>query len=605
MLTEEQAGTIEDVDENKMIVALAGSGKTHTFISLVNRILMQNPVSTIAMVTFTNAATSEMEDRVKKMVGNMSNRVMIGTFARLMRGQFVPLIKRRRLLIGGESYGFVKRAMSSVGVDLDQLNEYMSAIDTKGRDLDFFNDGSAYSQVFVEYSELLKRYGRYDLNLMARELINGVNEGVIPPIKQDYILVDEFQDTDSLQYAWLKANSFGKKVAVVGDDDQSIYSWRGGRGYEAFVDFQNDFEAQAYLLSSCFRCSPEVLSKAKTFIEHNIDRIDKDMSTPKPLGGSVSMRMIPTGYTSEYTKKKSERDDIEISSTTTTASPQLESCRYIASELKGKEAAGWCVLARTNLQLDELEQAMSELDIKLVRIGGKSIFDNEHAFGISALLQGIVSAKGNNQLSTGLGWLGEKEEVLHQIFTSSKGMGFSAVSVGGGSSWLSVTIDMQEFAIEAQRVSGDSNIQAFISRFHTRIARHIKKKNDSDNQFQCAILDIFIRILISGKGSLEERVLRLASKLQKPNIKPNHRQSNAVVLTTFNSSKGLEWPNVWLMGLNEGSVPLLKEDDSIEKVEEERRLVYVGMTRAEDNLVISYNEKTPSPFVEEIIGYEP
>lgn len=605
MLTEEQAGTIEDIDENKMIVALAGSGKTHTFISLVERILQQKPNSTIAMVTFTNAATSEMEERVKKRVGAMSSRVYVGTFARLMRGQFAPLTNKRRLLIGGEYYGFVKRAMSSQCVDFDELSECMSAIDRLGRDLAFVDDGSSYSRVFVEYTTLLKRYGRYDLNLMARELIKGLIEGLVKPIKQDFILVDEFQDTDALQYAWLKENSRSKTVAVVGDDDQSIYAWRGGRGYDAFVDFQEDFDAQAYLLSNCFRCAPEVLDKAKSFIENNKDRIHKNMESPKPPGGSVSIREIPAGYISEFTKTKSERDDIDVAGSRKNESTQLESYRYIANELKGKETGGWSVLARTNLQLDELEQAMSELDINVVRVGGKSIFDNEHAFGISALLLGVVSAKGNNQLSTGLGWLGESEDVLHQIFTSSKGMGFTAVSVGGDASWLPITIAMQEFAIEAQRVSGKDNIQQFIKSFKKRIAAHIKKRGDSDEQFQYAILDLFTRILISGKGSLEDRAFRLASKLQKPNIKPNHRQSNAVVLTTLNSSKGLEWPNVWILGLNQNNIPLLKGDDSIERVEEERRLLYVGMTRAEDNLVLSYNEKTPSAFIEEITGFEP
>ncbi|MCI2285956.1 ATP-dependent helicase [Colwellia sp. MSW7] len=293
MLTEEQAGTIENVDENKMIVALAGSGKTHTFISLVERILQENPYSTIAMVTFTNAATSEMEDRVKMKVGSMANRVSVSTFARLMRVQFVPLMNKRRLLIGGEYYGFIKRAMISQGVDLDELRDCLSEVDKLGRDLTFVDDGSSYSRVFAEYSNLLKRYGRYDLNLMARELIQALIEGKIKPIKQDFILIDEFQDTDILQYEWLKENSRNKKVAVVGDDDQSIYAWRGARAYEAFVDFQGDFNAEAYLLSQCFRCAPEILSTAKAFIEHNQDRIDKDMSSPKPLGGTVSIRTIP------------------------------------------------------------------------------------------------------------------------------------------------------------------------------------------------------------------------------------------------------------------------------------------------------------------------
>ena len=604
MLTEEQSGTIEVVAENKMIVALAGSGKTHTFISLVERILKENPLNDIAMVTFTNAATSEMEERVKKKVGSMSSRVNVGTFARLMRRQFLPLINKRKLLIGGEYYSFIKRAMISEGVDLDDLNDCLPEIDKLGRELDFTNNDSPFSRVFVAYVNLLKRYARYDLNMMGRELISALVQKKIKPIKETHILCDEFQDTDSLQYAWLKENCRDKVVAVVGDDDQAIYGWRGGLGYQAFVDFQEDFNAEAYLLSQCFRCAPEVLDVAKSFIEHNVERIDKDMSSPKNAGGSVTLKEIPHGYISNFTKEESERDSIDLGNTAVKENLKLEPYRYVAQELVGKEGGGWAVLARTNLQLDELEKAMAELEINVVRIGGKSIFDNEHAFGISALIIGVVSPKGISQLPTGLGWLGEKEDVLHQIFISSKGMGFSAVSTSAGTNWKGITIAMQELAIDAQRVDKNiQNIHQFLKAFESKLKKHITDQKDSSQQFQQTILDIFIRILMNGKGSLEDRVFKLAAKIKNPSNKPSHKQSNAVLLTTLNSSKGLEWPNVWIVDMDQGKIPLLRGDDGQDKLEEERRLVYVGITRAEDNLVISYNEKTPSSFIEEIRGW--
>lgn len=607
MLTEEQAGTIAVPDEYKLICALPGSGKTFTFISLAEKIIEMNSATSVMMVTFTNASAGEMKERLEKRLGKkLSRRTISSTFASLMIRQFREIARGRKSIIGAEQYLFVRRALIAENMNVDEIDEWMSKIEQIGRDFYHQFDGTPSFIVFARYCQILKDHRRYDLNMMARELIHGINDGSIRPYKYSHILCDEFQDTDELQYLWLKAHGDrGVKIACVGDDDQSIYSWRGSMGFRAFQHFQEDFGASAYLLSKCFRCAPKILNSAKLFIENNEIRLDKDMISAVEEQGSVTKVPIPPEFLSKYLESKVKQDVQKISiqskkELSKSEKEKFELYRFVAEKIKESENYGWAILARTNKQLDLMERALSELQMKAVRIGGKSIFDNIHAVSMVNLFYGLVFDNASAELVSGLAWTGESEENLKTIDMQAKRMGFSAASQMGDQEWKPITAFMQELSMLAKQCVTEEHAKKYVDKWERMMSKIIAKLNDKEKNLQLAVLDILVGILKGSKGDLKAHAMNLVDKTRKVNTKKDVKAKEAIVLATMNGSKGLEWERVWIIDMEQGTVPMLKDDLSLEAIEEERRLVYVAMTRAERELYLSYKDGRESPFLDEI-----
>jgi len=608
MLTEEQAGTIEMPDEYKLICALPGSGKTFTFMSLAEKILFMDSIYSVLMVTFTNASAGEMSDRLAKKLGPKNvRRTLSSTFATLMMKQFRQISKGRKAIIGPEQYLFVKRALIAEGMDTDNIDDWMSTIEEIGRDIDHTDNETPRSRVFKRYCSILADHRRYDLNMMARELIHGIYEGTVTPYKHSHILCDEFQDTDTLQYAWLKAHADkGAKLAVVGDDDQSIYSWRGSMGFKAFQSFQEDFDASAYLLSKCFRCAPAILNSAKKFIENNEQRLDKDMVSAVPEEGKITKVPIEAEFISQYLQQKISQDVADVDALknkkelSQKEKRKLESYRFVAEKIKNSGEGGWAILARTNKQLDVMERALSELQMKAIRIGGKSIFDNIHAVSMVNLFFGLVFDNASTQLVSGLAWTGENEVNLKSIDVQAKRMGFSSASQANGEKWSKITMYMQEQSILARQCINEEHAKRYVSKWHKVMSRVIAKLDDKEKQLQKTVLEILVNILNGTKGDLKAHAMNLMEKTNKVKGKQDIKKKDAVILATMNGSKGLEWERVWIIDMEQGTVPMLKDDVSIEAIEEERRLVYVAMTRAEKELYMSYKVDNESAFLEEI-----
>lgn len=611
MLTEEQAETISQPDENKLICALPGSGKTHTFISLVDRILDVDLTYRVLMVTFTNASAKEMEERVSNRLGKTkAKRVRAATFASLMLGQFRAIANRRKAVIGPEQTSFVRRALNQLNIPYDDLDAWVSKIDDMGRELHLEDDGTPSYKVFLAYNDMLTKYKRFDLNMMARELVIKMDNGTLAPYPYTHILCDEFQDTDNLQYEWLAAHGRkGKKLAVVGDDDQSIYSWRGSMGYHAFVKFQKDFSAAGYLLSLCFRCKGNILHSAKAFIENNTDRIHKDMRSIAEGEGVVKLITIPKGYQSEFLRNLQLQDKPEAlvkalekntSNKDKGSDDDMERFRFVVERIKQSGETGWAVLARTNKQLDDIEQAFSEMNIDTVRIGGKSIFDNEHAIGIISLLLALADRRAIAELATGLGWIGESEDNIKELYTSAQLYGFGGAQLSSSRNLSRSTEYFRELAQKADHVT-ESNANKFIEQFFKAIHRVIEVNQDMERSLQTAVADVCKLIALNVKGSLQDKARTLFQRSQKNKAKKDIKNPNVVVLATMNGSKGLEWPRVWIIEVEKKKVPMLKEETQ-EALEEERRLLYVAMTRAEEELYLSYRENKESQFIEEIAG---
>lgn len=608
-LTPEQAAVIENPFENKLVCALPGSGKTHTTISLSERILA-HPGTSILMVTFTNAASVEMQTRVEKRLGlDATKRVKVKTFAKIMLEQHRPLLNRRRLILGGELDSYIYRVFQKLNIDPKDHQFYKEQFDAFGRNLDWeYRPGLPTHDAYVELINMLAIYQRIDLNMVAKEVVQGLQSRKIKPLPFTHILVDEFQDTDSTQYHWLlehqNPNLF---VTVVGDDDQSIYSWRGAVGYQNMINFVKDFSATTYILNTCFRCAPYILGTAQTLIEHNVNRIAKDMHVAKEDLGHFSFaefklpEVIPEGKTKPEPVKLNpeQRQQLEYN--------------FIIDRIE-HDYENWTVLARTNLQLDTLEVYLSERKIPALRLGGKSIFDSPDVLSAVKLIYGLVFTKNITPIIEGLAWLGECENVLQSIHASGRHHGFSSVSLHSSNKQ---TQDLQALSNKiALRSPKDDGLayanQAFTIAshyFNGLISGQIASGSITYNpKIKLGGLNLVERIFNNMSGDIAQRagaLYEIATKGAKQ--KSAQDRAGKVILCTLTSSKGLEWPKVLIMNVNSDSIPTIKESDCdgkgnpfLEKIEEERRLLFVGMTRAEDELVLQYAKDKPSIFIADL-----
>lgn len=595
LLTSEQSVIVSRPNECKLVVALPGSGKTATSVSLANQITEEQG-SSVLMVTFTKASAEEMRQRIQKALPpSRHKQVTCATFASTMLRQHKPLIKGRRLILGAELTNYIHRISRKLGLESDELPAIEMLIEQIGRTHDYRPRGGIADIVYQELQSILQQYGRVDLNTVARELIAGLKNGIVSPLQHTHFLVDEFQDTCEQQYQWLLQHKMeGRYFTVVGDDDQSIYGWRGAQGYQNMINFQKDFSAKAYLLSKCFRCSAHILGAAQKVIEESSERINKPMVSMKG-DGKVAFRVYESGYKSPYTEMLST--DCGIGAQDLLDPDVAEKYRFIVDCMMPNPVE-WTVLARTNQELDVLETALSERGVPCIRVGGKSIFDSVSAIGIIKLLAGMVT--GNNlTLVDGLGWLGESEDNLFGIH-NFKGR-FTQISPD--SSWLPITQDLQRLNRDWLLKSGEKPEErkiAALRGFQNCVSGHLLKSRGTDKYLHLGVLNAIVSMAMNMKGTLRASIQRLTTVgMGSKKIQTN--DDDKCVLCTLTSSKALEWRKVFIINVNSQILPSKNSKDP-EAIEEERRLFYVGMTRAEDELLIQYSASRPSPFLDCFLG---
>lgn len=610
--TPEQLAVIANPSENKLVIALPGSGKTHTTVSLAE-VITTEVSNTILMLTFTNAAATEMSERVaKRLDPSRARRIQSMTFAKLLLQQFKSISRGRKLLMGGEQENYIRRTAAKLNVGYDSIPIFAEYIEQAGRMLHLENDHSFKYTFYVEYLNLLAVFNRVDLNTVTREVILGLQDGTVKPVNQNFIIIDEFQDTDNLQFDWMLAhNGLGKYFCVVGDDDQSIYSWRGAVGYTNMRKFRQHFDAKTYTLSMCFRCSPYILGAAQRLIENGNNRLPKNMRSSKSDFGEVEVIQVPSNYKSPFTRTLSERDTIEIGYKKKPKKAEKEQkidyepFRFIVDQI-GTDFSSWAILARMNLHLDHMELVLAERNIPVKRLGGKSIFDSPHAVGVVKLLFGVVNPRAADHLADGLGWLGEQLSVVQAIYQAAKGVGFGALSGFGNNKWLKETVEFQSLAHDwFHEEKEDKETVARINTFFTKLENSIEHHQHADFKSQLAVAGVIHKVLLGSTGNLMARTKSILDLVTLGSSKAKDKdRTGKIVLCTLTGSKGLEFSKVFIIKCDNGVLPIVKDGipPSDDQIDEERRLLYVGMTRAEDKLVISFNGEKPSQYIAEI-GY--
>jgi superfamily I DNA/RNA helicase len=279
----------------------------------------------------------------------------------------------------------------------------------------------------------------------------------------------------------------------------------------------------------------------------------------------------------------------------------MEGYRYIVDCIES-DYQEWAILCRTNKHLDRLEFALAERGIPAARLGGKSIFDSPHAVGFVKLLVGLVFPKAKMQLIDGLGWAGEDEVVLQSLYHSIRDGGFALAQENPN--WLTVTENLHDLATRwRERIREVSEAPVLINNVLSILVRHHDKGEISEQYIRQAIVGAICKMMLRMEGDLPTRVKKIYDLVTKGvKEKPSHLHPGKVVLCTMTGSKGLEFPKVFIMMINRQIIPSTQADDStsIAHIDEERRLLYVAITRAEDELILHWHEGKHSRFIEEL-----
>ena len=566
-MTVEQSTVVDHFDFFNLVLALPGSGKTLTLVNLICR-LIEVASSKVIAVTFTNASSAEMKERVGKHIkGQQRKQIFISTFHSLLIQQVsrVPKLKSRKLLVGPEAdnaffyyYKKYNDTRASGKITLDEAREILmkKSCCLYPEQLDL---GTVHSKFYEGYCNSLVNMGQWTMDMLCRDVVLGLKSGEIELLSATHIVVDEYQDTDELQYEWIKIHGQGgAKITVVGDDDQSIYKFRAAMGYSGMVKFKNDFEVVQHTLSKCFRCAPAILQAAKNLIEHNQHRIYKPMIA-----------------------ESNELADIELIGN----SSNEEELERLAQNIYADGNATGAVLCRTNEQLDLVEIKLKAKGIEYQRLNSKSVWKSyQLTMGIK-LIYSIITPNSSRYLKESLMFIKEDMPIILDIMNTARNSGFVHVQDENDICWHPSTLELQAMCrddFSNRDVSSNDDIYSFLKKIEIYLRSHfiIGKKNEFAT-FMHGLLCIFNGRL-SGRV---EKILELMNTRERRSL-----DHDVITLTSFHGSKGLEFDSVWLVGVDEKHLPLANKSGEID-YEEERRLMFVAMTRAKKKLHISWAEE--------------
>jgi superfamily I DNA/RNA helicase len=536
-------------------IACPGAGKTKT-IAAKAALLLADPSALVGAVTFSKDAALELRDRIVTLAGpDAKRRLIAGTFHSLAFRQLTPPGgKKRDIASDGDRMGLLARVIAELGLNW-KPEEVVPVIERIKTNFGRVDVDSPDAKLYNAYQDALSRNGKIDFQDMLRLSVAGMECGDIAPYKLTDLLVDEFQDTDPLQYRWVELHArAGTQVTVVGDDDQSIYGFRAALGFRGMESFAASFDAQRVVLGSNYRCYSEILSAADNVIRHNVDRIPKALHAERGGGGAV-------------TTCRSDDEYGDAVAAVERLQPLL---------IAGRSCA---ILARTNRILDPIEAVCRSHGIAYHRASGSSMLNRPQGALMCNLLQ-IVEGKKRNGLDAVFGFMGMSSNDLRALHRDmgteltqrlKKDLVALGLSEETATAYRGFMKRLAEWQALCERQFYSLALEGVLELMMTYA------KGDQAIRAIRGTYDVIARL----NGSFAERI----EFLRRDNNKP---ADGALVLTTMHSSKGLEWDHVWITRAEEGVVPDEKSAES-----EERRLFYVAMTRARDGLVLATIKKNP------------
>lgn len=561
---------------NCLITACPGSGKTTVLTHRGEHLLRLHPGSKLLGVTFTSEAAKELGQRILARVPDAGNRVICGTFHSLCKRQIEQSGQRVKIVNEIQQSELVRRAFFDVakpgdGLTLDAVTAFIETTKSSLHPA-MPSHLDPRVQAYEAYQERLRLIGAYDFSDLLVIAARGVVDGSIAPYPVDFILADEYQDSDEVQSAWLHAHvRHGIEVCVVGDDDQSIYGWRFAQGYRALENFRRDAKASHVALNLTYRCAPAIMEASARLITHNAERITKTLQT------AIT----------------NERGDVH----TVRKGTRVEEFAACENAIRQSGRPGdWGVLARTNAILNAFEENVA---IPVNRIGGPSFWDIRGPSLYLAVCRSLTTGDmdGVDQVLRRIQLNDAQIEEMHRKYRSHEA-GAVARFVADKDPPKSKTplsifrYNMRQWMQMAPR--GGVDLKLTLTGIASFIKEHVclydRKRDEDEQRLDLHRVDSCAKTLKAFRGPLENRIRHLEA-----HDKDTQKKDRPKVMT-LHASKGLEFPHVWILGCEEGCIP-----SAGSPVDEERRLMYVGMTRAKSTLRLSYVNKKdpPSRFLSE------
>ena len=628
-LNENQTEAVTTEAQHALVLAGAGSGKTRVLVHRIAWLIAAEYVSpySILAVTFTNKAAAEMRNRIAFMLQREIRDMWIGTFHGIalkllqINTEAAGLPKNFQILDSDDQYRLIRRCLADLELDEkqwpprtiqafinDQKNDGLRAHEVE--DFGDYNNQTLI-KVFGHYDDHCQRAGLVDfaeMLLRAHELLLN-DQAVLQKYRQrfSHILVDEFQDTNAIQSAFIQLLAGDQnKVLVVGDDDQSIYAWRGAR-VDHILDFQNLYANTAlYKLEQNYRSTQTILDAANGVIAHNKKRLGKNLWSAQEKGEPVGVY----GAHSEFDEAFFVGEKIDSLLAETTSADDI------------------AILYRSNAQSRLLEEALLKRSIPYQIYGGLRFFERLEIKDVLAYSRLV------NNRHDDIGF----ERVIN---TPTRGIGLKTVNLirnyaqmQQSSLWQSAQTLIKDKKL-SQRAA--TSLAAFINLIdeleannqdqpleqlfgdvieRTALKDHYLKEPPEKAQTRLENLDELINAAETFEISEEDVALGLtplAAFLAQVSLDAGDTtQVNEphVQLMTLHSAKGLEFPVVFIVGMEQGLFPHQNSMEDFNKLQEERRLAYVGITRAEKQLFMSYatsrrmrgkiNACQPSQFLREI-----
>jgi DNA helicase-2/ATP-dependent DNA helicase PcrA len=634
-MNEKQAEAVSTTEGPLLIMAGAGSGKTRVLTHRVAHLIEDLNVKPwrILAITFTNKAAREMKERIAGLIGDeVANDVWVSTFhalaVRILRRDIDKLGYNRDFTIidAGAQRTLVKRILRDLNIDSEKFDprSIQSAISNAKNDMlsvDLYTEraNSLFEQtvakVYKEYQRQLALSMSVDFDDLIMLTIDLLKqEPEVLAYYQDkflYIHVDEYQDTNDAQYELITLLAAKhRNLAVVGDSDQSIYGWRGAN-MQIILNFTKDYkDAKTVMLEQNYRSTQTILDAANAVIANNDERIAKNLWTDNGAGEKIS-----------YYRAQTDSDE----------------ALFVISQIKagveqGNQSYGdFAVLYRTNAQSRGIEEALVKSNMPYTMVGGSKFYDRKEIRDILSYLSLAINTADN-------------ESFLRVVNEPKRGIGQTSLDklreFANQNEWTLLDAALNASLIPGLQTRAVKSLTSFaqmIMDFHTQttfdltitdLTKSILEKTGYEDQYKSAPtpenesrlenLAEFLTVTEQFDNSYEpdeESVSKYVDFLGQLALVSDlddvdEDENNSVTLMTLHAAKGLEFPTVFLVGMEEGIFPLSRAIMDEDLLQEERRLAYVGITRAKKRLFITNaysrmlygrtSSNPPSRFIDEI-----
>lgn len=593
---------------HQLVLAGAGSGKTRVLVHRIAFLIQRLDVSphSILSVTFTNKAAAEMRHRIEDVLGHAPAGMWVGTFHglahRLLRAHWkeAGLAENFQILDSDDQQRLIKRVIRDLGLDeqrwpAKQAQWFINGQKDEGiRPQGIQASGDLFlatmRSIYEAYEAACARTGVIDfaeLLLRALDLWRD-NAGLLEHYQRRFrhILVDEFQDTNAVQYAWLRfLAKGGESLMVVGDDDQSIYGWRGAK-IENIQQFDSDFaDAEIIRLEQNYRSTANILNAANALIANNQGRLGKELRTDVGDGELLALYA---------------------------AFNEHDEARYVVETIEdalrkdGLKRSEIAILYRSNAQSRVLEEALLREKIPYRIYGGQRFFERAEIKNAMAYLR-LLDGRGNDAaleriINVPARGIGEKTiETIREYARAHDVHMWEAIRLmlavkalpGRASGALAGFIELIDGLAEQVLAMPLHQMTQVVVEKSGLLAYHEAEKGEK-GQARVENLEELVSAARAFENDEDDELTPLQAFLTHASLEAGDTQAaeneDSIQLMTLHSAKGLEFPLVFLVGMEEGLFPHKMSLEEPGRLEEERRLAYVGITRAMQKLVISYAE---------------